>query len=63
MLNVQISPTPTQNLNMEAANLILSVTTHQSIRCHMARHFKEQQHRFIRREEREVASLSKGKVK
>jgi len=28
MLNVQILPTPTQNLNMEAANLILSVTTH-----------------------------------
>ena len=42
MLNVQTLPTPTQNLNMEAANFISSVTTHQPIRCHMARHFQRQ---------------------
>jgi type IV secretory pathway TraG/TraD family ATPase VirD4 len=56
-------PTPTQNLNMEAANLISNVTTHQSIWCHTARHFKDKQHRFTIREKREVASLSKDKVK
>jgi hypothetical protein len=42
---------------MEAANVISYVTTHQPTSCHTERHFKEKQHRFIRREEREVASL------
>lgn len=63
MLNVKMLLTPTQNLNMEAASLISSFSNYSSINkvSHSKTHHK--QHRFIKREERDVATLSEDKVR